>query len=43
MSLRIFLSCDIALIGRTEFDLVFVALYNRSAKHDSDVATEVGV
>ena len=43
MNLRICLNYDVALAGRTEFDLVFVALYNRSAKHDSGVATEVGV
>ena len=43
MSLRIFLSCDVAHVASTEFDLAFVALYNRSAKHDSGVTTEVGV
>jgi GNAT superfamily N-acetyltransferase len=43
LNLRISLRCDIALIGRTELGVVFVALYNRSAKHNSGVATEVGV
>jgi len=40
LSLRIFLSCDVALIGRTEFDLIFVALHSGGAKPDSGVATE---
>ena len=43
MNPKIFLSYDIALIGRTKFDLVFVSLYNSGAKHDSVVATKVGV